>query len=215
MQSESTKKSLTIVIPVYNEAENLPTFAPTTIEFCKVRGWDVIFVNDGSKDRTKDILAGFASLDHVHILHHKVNRGYGGALKTGIRHVRSPYLITMDGDGQHRLEDIEQIFRVAIEEDADMIVGKREGAKVSTPYRALGKFIIRSFVKMLMPLQITDINSGFKLYRTELAQRYISVCPDSMAFSDVITLTFINERNSGVTSRRLTRPPMVFVATRA
>lgn len=46
-----------------------------------------------------------------------------------------------------------------------------------------------------MPLPVTDLNSGFKLYRTELAKRYITVCPDSMAFSDVITLVFLSERN--------------------
>lgn len=195
MLSEFNEKSLTIVIPVYNEAENLPTFAPAAIEFCQTRGWDIIFINDGSDDQTKNILAEYAPLDHVLILHHKVNRGYGGALKTGIRHARSSYLVTMDGDGQHRLEDVEQIFNFAIKEDADMVVGKREGANVSTPYRALGKFLIRSFVKTLMPLPINDINSGFKFYRTELAQRYINVCPDSMAFSDVITLVFLNERN--------------------
>ncbi len=46
-----------------------------------------------------------------------------------------------------------------------------------------------------MPLPITDLNSGFKLYRTKLAQRYIKICPNSMAFSDIITLIFLNERN--------------------
>ena len=46
-----------------------------------------------------------------------------------------------------------------------------------------------------MPLPITDLNSGFKFYRTDLAKRYITVCPDSMAFSDVITLVFLSEHN--------------------
>jgi hypothetical protein len=46
-----------------------------------------------------------------------------------------------------------------------------------------------------MPLPITDLNSGFKFYRTELAKRYMTVCPDSMAFSDVITLVFLSEHN--------------------
>lgn len=46
-----------------------------------------------------------------------------------------------------------------------------------------------------MPLPIHDLNSGFKLYRTELARRYITVCPDTMAFSDVITLVFLSEKN--------------------
>lgn len=195
MQSELNEKLLSVVIPVYNEADSLPAFAPAVIDFCLARDWEVIFVNDGSIDQTKNILAEFSPLEHVHIVHHKVNRGYGGALKTGIRHVSSPYLVTMDGDGQHHLEDVEQIFQFAIEKDADMVVGKREGANVSNAYRSLGKFLIRTFIKILIPLPVTDINSGFKFYRTEPAKRYITVCPNSMAFSDVITLVFLSERN--------------------
>jgi hypothetical protein len=49
--------------------------------------------------------------------------------------------------------------------------------------------------KLLMPLKIYDINSGIKIYDTKLAQKYIQICPDSMAFSDVITLTFVYQRN--------------------
>ena len=196
MQMEiNNKQLLTVVIPLYNEAENLPNFVKTTIEFCRTRNWQIIFVNDGSLDATKQILDGFAYEPLVRVLHHKVNRGYGGALKTGIRNVITPFLITMDGDGQHHLEDVERLFQFAVQKDADMVVGKREGVNTSTVYRALGKYLIRSFTKILMPLPVTDLNSGFKLYRTEHAKRYITVCPDSMAFSDVITLVFVNERN--------------------
>jgi hypothetical protein len=109
--------------------------------------------------------------------------------------VETPYLVTVDGDGQHSFEDVKLIFNLAIERDADMVVGKRNVKNVSGPYRTMGKFLIRSFTKILMPLPITDLNSGFKLYRTDLAKKYITVCPDTMAFSDVITLVFLNERN--------------------
>jgi glycosyltransferase involved in cell wall biosynthesis len=195
MNQETNKQLLTVVIPLYNEAENLPAFAKTAIEFCRARNYGIVFVNDGSIDGTQQILEGLEPEAHVKVLHHKVNRGYGGALKTGIRQVNTPYLVTIDGDGQHHLEDVEKLFQFAVQRDADMVVGKREGANASTTYRALGKFLIRSFTKILMPLPVTDLNSGFKLYRTELAKRYITVCPDSMAFSDVITLVFLSERN--------------------
>lgn len=195
MNSKLDDQSLTVVVPVYNEGENLPVFAPTAIEFCRAHGWDIIFINDGSRDQTKTILDKFISDPHVRVMHHKVNRGYGGALKTGISHVSTCYLVTIDGDGQHHLEDVARIFEFALEKDADMVVGRREGVNIATVYRALGKLLIRSFTKILMPLPITDLNSGFKLYRTELAKRYITVCPDSMAFSDVITLVFLSERN--------------------
>jgi glycosyltransferase involved in cell wall biosynthesis len=195
MDSISENTLLTVVIPVYNEEQALPLFAPCLIELCRSRGWMTIFVNDGSSDHTRQILDRFSTSQDVRVVHHKVNRGYGGALKTGIGHVTTPFLVTMDGDGQHDPHDVAKILEFAIERDADMVVGKRDERSASGTYRSLGKFLIRSFTNILMPLPITDLNSGFKFYRTEAAKRYMTVCPDSMAFSDVITLVFLNEHN--------------------
>jgi hypothetical protein len=195
MKETPADKVLTVVVPVYNEEDILPAIAPALIEFCRGRKWELIFVNDGSRDNTKQILERLAPPSHVHIFHHKVNRGYGGALKSGIRQATTPYVVTMDGDGQHDPHDVERLLQFAMEKDADMVVGRRDTLMTSSLYRWLGKFLIRGFTKFLMPLPITDLNSGFKLYRTELAKRYITVCPDSMAFSDVITLVFLSERN--------------------
>ena len=193
MDSKLVNQSLTVVVPVYNEGEHLPVFASAAIEFCQEHGWDIIFVNDGSRDSTGKILNELATFPWVRVFHHKVNRGYGGALKTGIRQVTTTYLVTIDGDGQHDLNDIENVFRFALEQNADLVIGKRNERRTTTLYRNLGKFLIRSFTKTLVPLSIRDLNSGFKLYRTNLAKRYVTVCPDSMAFSDVITLVFLNE----------------------
>ena len=195
MDSISENPLLTVVVPVYNEDQTLPSFAPCLIELCRAKGWMAIFVNDGSCDHTRQILDHLSTSQNVRVVHHKVNRGYGGALKTGISHVTTPFLVTMDGDGQHSSEDVERIFQYAIESDADMVVGKRNERGASNAYRTLGKFLIRSFTRILMPLPITDLNSGFKFYRTDLAKRYMTVCPDSMAFSDVITLVFLSEHN--------------------
>ena len=185
---------ISLVIPVYNEGENLTSFAGQAIETCKKNGWKVVFVNDGSTDNTKQILKSLEDSPDVKVIQHKVNRGYGGALTSGIRQVDTPFLVTIDGDGQHSLDDVDKVFRFALKNDADMVIGKRESKFSSRVYRKLGKTIIRAFTRLLMPLPITDLNSGFKLYRTDLAKRYITVCPDNMAFSDVITLVFLNER---------------------
>ncbi len=186
---------LTIIVPVYNEAPILPEVAPRIIRLCEQNQWQVIFINDGSRDGSREILAGFAGSANVQIIHHKVNKGYGGAIKSGIRAVTTPFLVTIDADGQHNLEDISVLLGFALEQDADMVVGNRGQSGDINPYRTIGKRIIRLFTRMLMPLPIRDLNSGFKLYRTDLAQKYISVCPNSMAFSDVITLIFVNQRN--------------------
>ena len=195
MTNKEYSSPLTVVVPVYNEEKNLKLTAPAIVTFCKIKGWQVIFVNDGSIDQSKKILESLNPSTELLIANHKVNRGYGGALKTGIQLVKTPYLVTIDADGQHILDDIERIFQYAIENEADMVVGKRDTNSSADFYRTLGKLLIRTFTKILLPLPITDLNSGFKLYRTDLAKKYIQVCPDSMAFSDVITLVFISERN--------------------
>jgi hypothetical protein len=76
-----------------------------------------------------------------------------------------------------------------------MVVGKRSRNDYSGLYRNIGKWFIRRFAALLMPIHISDLNSGFKLYLTNLVQGYLSICPDSMAFSDVITLIFIKKRH--------------------
>jgi glycosyltransferase involved in cell wall biosynthesis len=186
---------LTIIVPVYNESELLPVIAPQIIEYCQPRQWQVIFVNDGSKDGSAKYLDSLPNPPTVRVFHHKVNRGYGGAIKTGLLHVDTPYCITIDADGQHNLQDIEIVFRQALEKDADMVVGNRGQQGDISAYRALGKRLIRVFTRLLMPLPIQDLNSGFKLYRTDLAQKFQRVCPNTMSFSDVITLVFINQGN--------------------
>lgn len=186
---------LTIVIPAYNEEKSLSLLLPEVIDFCEKRIVKLIVVNDGSRDKTKEVVSNF--LDHacLQLISHKVNKGYGGALKSGIRAAVTDYVVTMDADGQHYLEDVEKLFEEAVRTDADMIVGSRKGNKGGSLYRSIGKGLIRMVAKILLPLNVYDINSGMKIYNTEYARKYSAICPDSMAFSDIITLLFINYKH--------------------
>lgn len=189
------KPILTVIVPVYNEEQILASTTSKIIDYCLKKNWQVIFINDGSQDKSGVVLDEFSIYPHVTVIHHKVNRGYGGAIKSGIRNANTSYLITIDADGQHNLEDIDRLLNLAVQENADLIVGNRGTSGDVSSYRAFGKRIIRVFAKILMPLPVQDLNSGFKLYRSDLAKKYIKICPDTMAFSDVITLTFIKMRH--------------------
>ncbi len=189
------QKSLTIVVPAFNEGKALPETLPAMLEYVKEMNWKLIVVNDGSKDDTREILAGFEQNPRLKVIHHKVNRGYGGALKSGLAAVDTDYAVTFDADGQHQLDDIPRLLAVMMEQDADMIVGSRQHNKQSHWYRELGKWIIRRIAAFLMPMPLKDLNSGFKLYRTSIMKPYLSLCPNSMAFSDVITLIFLNQKH--------------------
>lgn len=170
-------------------------FLPQVAEHCLSKGYELIVVNDGSSDRTATIVEEALEGPQLRALHHKVNRGYGAAIKTGVMAATTDLVITIDADGQHSVEDVDKLYQLMCHEDADMVVGSRQGQAASSLYRGLGKSIIRTFAKLLMPISIYDLNSGMKIYRTDLAQRYVRVCPDSMPYSDIIALLFINKRH--------------------
>ena len=195
LPADSETALLSVVVPIYNEADSLPDLLAELVPYCRERKWKLILVNDGSSDDTPAILKEFEEVPDIKIIHHKVNRGYGGALKTGILNADTRFVVTIDADGQHELSNMDELLQFTLEKDADMVVGNRGKQGSSGLYRNIGKWMIRKFAALLMPVHISDLNSGFKLYRTELVQRYLSLCPDSMAFSDVITLIFINKRH--------------------
>jgi glycosyltransferase involved in cell wall biosynthesis len=181
---------LTIVVPAFNEAENLPQHLPKLLQYAKSKNFKVILVDDCSKDSTFQLAhALFLEFpDTFEIIRHKVNRGYGGALKTGLSSVKSDFAITVDADGQHRIDDIQKLFEAIQEEQADMIIGRRQAGSDNF-FRGLGKKIIRFFSKLVLPhLNITDLNSGLKIYKTRLVKKFLPVAPNGMSFSDSITL---------------------------
>ena len=79
------ENSLTIVVPAYNEGDSLISYLNELIEFCAENSFRLVIVNDGSKDNTKEILDSNSDTRNIlKIIHHKVNKGYGGAIKSGI-----------------------------------------------------------------------------------------------------------------------------------
>jgi glycosyltransferase involved in cell wall biosynthesis len=189
----SMPAGLTIVAPVYNEAAALPAFLAALLPFAAALPAEVILVDDGSRDGSSDILAQ-AQGGRVRVLRHKLNRGYGGALKTGVAAARTRYTITMDADGQHSLDDVRRLYETICRTEADMVIGSRRGQKDASLTRAIGKRLIRLLAKSLMSIPVHDLNSGMKIVETRMAQQVLHLCPDTMAYSDTIALLFINLR---------------------
>lgn len=182
---------LSIVIPAYNEGDSLQSNLPGWIKVSNDNGWHIILVNDGSSDQTREVLAGLDENKNITIIHHKVNRGYGGAIKSGILSANTEYVITLDADGQHDTPSIEKLIARQEQTDADLVIGARVKSGYSSPFRSIGKAIIRLISRILIPNHLSDLNSGMKLYKSILAKKYLTLCPNTMAFSDVITLAFL------------------------
>ena len=187
--------SLSIIVPAYNEAANLDEVIPRLLSLSEQHRWRIIVVDDGSVDGTRSTLDAYKHNDHLKIHRHKVNKGYGAAIKTGILASETAYCITYDADGQHFPEDVEALYREILRLDADMVIGSRKGLKHASVMRGIGKSIIRIVAKILMPIPVHDINSGMKIFRTDLAKKYCHLAPDTMAFSDTFSLIFINQKH--------------------
>jgi glycosyltransferase involved in cell wall biosynthesis len=177
-------------MPAYNESNCIYQVLSDFVPFVQKNNFKLIIVNDASTDTTKQIAEKFVDGSYIKLINHKVNRGYGGAIKSGIKICDTDYVITVDSDGQHQVSDVLNLYNQILIKDADMIVGQRIGDLHSTKIRSLGKFLIKLFIRLIVKVPVKDINSGMKIYKTTLAKRAIMLSPSGMAFSDVMTISF-------------------------
>ena len=120
-----------IIIPAYNEEETIRSVLRALVNVLTDFGqtYEIIVVNDGSTDRTRDeVLATGLS---VILVDHLVNKGYGAALKSGINKARYETVVITDSDGTYPIERIPELVSMADDKDWDMIVGARIGDNVN------------------------------------------------------------------------------------
>lgn len=181
---------LTIIIPAYNEAQGLPKTLEAIQTMITEQGWSVIVVNDGSTDATPQILADVQDQLSITVLHHRTNRGYGAALKTGIQAAQTDFVATMDSDGQHRTEDMLALWGKAT--DYDLLIGQRTEILHSPLWRMPGKWLLQGMAIFLMRRTIPDLNSGMRVFRREVLLKYIHLFPNGFSFSTTSTMLFMN-----------------------
>ncbi len=162
--------TLSLVLPCYNEEENVPRTVRACLRWFdaeKIQG-EVIAVDDGSKDRTGQLLEDMAKDDRrLKVFHHQKNRGYGNAIATGCDAATMDVIAYMDSDGQFRPEDLSKILP---------FVGEYRFVSGRRRHRADG-FVRNSFGKVLglmnwlvLGLWVRDVNCGMKAYERSLWQ---------------------------------------------
>ena len=150
-------------LPMYNEEETIGTVVT------KVRDYidEVICVDDGSSDSSARIAESCGAIVH----RHRVNRGYGGALKTlfaKAREMNADALVILDSDGQHEPSDIPKLLEPILSGDADFVIGSRfvdgGGSEDMPAYRRLGIKVITAASNLSSDLEIQDTQSGFRAF---------------------------------------------------
>jgi glycosyltransferase involved in cell wall biosynthesis len=132
---------------------------------------EVIVVDDGSRDRTgalADRLA--ANYANVRVVHHRVNRGYGAAVRSGFEAARHPLLILADGDNQFDLTELPVLLRNL--ESNDIVSGYRI-ARNDPAFRRLYALMYNRTARLLFRIPVRDVNCGFKLYRKSVVERLL------------------------------------------
>jgi glycosyltransferase involved in cell wall biosynthesis len=178
---------VSVLIPAFNEEESITGTVEAIRKFKEyVRDFEIIVINDGSSDRTGEI----ARTLPVTLLEHETNCGYGAGLKNGLRNAKHEFILIADADGTYPLEDIPRLLAEA--QNYAMVVGARTGAIVKVPpLRKPGKWIITRLAEYLSNRKIPDLNSGFRLFRKDVAMRFIELYPDGFSFTTTITLAML------------------------
>ncbi len=156
---------LSVFFPAYNEEAHIgETIRRAIIVLEKVADkWEIVVVDDGSKDTTGRIVQSLAKDEkRIKLVTHAPNRGYGASLKSGFYNSRYSWIAFTDSDGQFDFSEITKLIKTRDATGADLIVGYY--LKRSVPfYRKLNTFLWQIIVRMLFGLKVRDIDCGFKL----------------------------------------------------
>ncbi len=187
--AEPVSFDFSVILPVYNEQQGIGTtldHLQKNLQAVSCR-YELIVVNDGSTDQTARLLR---QRQDIRLVEHGWNRGYGAALKTGIRHARYPLIVITDGDGTYPNERIPEL--VALSAQADMVVGARIGAKVEySPLRRIPKWFLVHFAQWITRRRIPDLNSGLRVFHKDVAETFLNILPDTFSFTTTITVAML------------------------
>jgi glycosyltransferase involved in cell wall biosynthesis len=188
--------TLSVVIPAYNEEGSIAAIVERVLA---VRGplaavgmdLELIVVDDGSSDRTAEITRCY---DGVTLLCHRQNAGYGAALKTGFAQACGEWLGFLDADGTYPPEHFPQLCQMALEHEADLVVGsRRSGAECEMPLvRQVGNLLWSHLVTLVGNHRVADPASGMRVIRREALPRLYPL-PDGLNFTPVMSTRAIHE----------------------
>jgi glycosyltransferase involved in cell wall biosynthesis len=184
---------LSVVLPVYEEAESVHKLIPELVETLEAAGeeFEIIAVDDGSGDETLAVLREVqeAHPGHVRIARHLYNKGNGASLQTGIQAARGEIVVTMDADGQHAPEDVMTLIGAI--PPYDLVIGARTLDYRGHWYRGLANGFYNRFASWLSQSSVPDLTSGFRAMRREAVHHFLPLFPSGFSAPTTTTLAFL------------------------
>lgn len=164
--------TLSVFFPAYNEEKNIPNTVEKAVEVIKKLGlkdYEIIVINDGSKDRTAEVTAELQKGNsHIRLINHESNKGYGEAIKTGLYNARFPWIVYTDSDGQLDFAEVTKFLEKA--DGVDMVVGYRIDRQDPAIRRLFGwGWTLLS--NILLGIGVRDVDCAFKLIKKEIVEK--------------------------------------------
>jgi len=187
---------LSVIIPAYNEEDGIREISERVLAIrdklsaVGVEQLELIVVDDGSKDRTREIVA---EIPGVTLVPHTVNRGYGAALKTGFSKAKGELIGFLDADGTYPPEYFPQLCERALNSDELVIGSRMKGAASEMPItRRVGNVFFAGLLTLIARHPVTDSASGMRVFRRNILDR-LAPLPDGLNLTPVMSTRAIHE----------------------
>lgn len=183
----NNNNGISYIVPTYNEEESIVTTLERlhrTLSTLEIP-FEIILVNDGSRDKTRERAE---QCKNIKIINHPINNGYGNALKSGIQNAQYEWIGIVDADGSYPVEDIPRLV-CEMQNGFDMVIGARENTKkLDGTVKRLFRWIYKTILKLVIKESIEDANSGFRMFKRELAMNYFPFLCGTFSFTTSLTI---------------------------
>lgn len=180
------KEDISVIFPAYNEEANIGITLDQAMQILPAftNSWEIIVVDDGSTDKTTEIVKQYSDLNgNFTAIRHPSNKGYGAALKSGINAAKSNLIFFCDSDLQFDIREMDKLLQWI--DDYDIVIGYR--VKRQDPlYRRLNAFGWNMLVRLLLGVKVKDIDCAFKLFRRNVFDKIKIDAVGAMVNTDIL-----------------------------
>lgn len=179
--------SLSVFIPAYNEAANIIATLEDALQYLPqvAKKYEIIVVNDGSHDQTAELVTKFARTHQtVRLVSHPQNRGYGAAVKTGIKEARYDWTFFTDADRQFHFAELPRF--VSLRGKADVIVGRRLKRRDPILRIIIAQIMLKYWNLLLFGLSMKDVDCAYKLIPTRYLQDLNLVTESAITVTEIM-----------------------------